>query len=82
LVDILKKRVEELEEMQKDRIRLSLPVQEIITPGFSRVTPTGIESEAERIEQICPDCISLNKILPGVKNYTCEICGKEQVVTG
>jgi len=81
LVDILKKRAEELEEMQKDGVRLSLPSQEIITPGYTRVTDKGVESEAEKETVVCPDCISENRILPGVKNYKCSICGKDQVVT-
>jgi len=81
LVDVLAKRVKELTEMRKDLSVVPPRSQKVITPGYDRMTPRGVESEAGRERVVCPDCLSENFVLPGVKSYTCTICEKEQIVT-
>lgn len=80
MVKVLEKRVKELEELQKGRSSLATPTQKVITPGFERITPRGVETIAERERVVCPTCLSENFILPGVSSYTCEICEEHQVV--
>ena len=81
MVDVTEKRVSELEEMLKDSSSSLQPTQKIITPGYERVGPTGVEAVAEREQVVCPDCLSENFILPGSETYKCEICNKTQRVT-
>lgn len=81
MVDVLEKRVKELEVLLKDQSSSLQPTQKVITPGIEIPTTAGYETIAERERVVCPDCLSENFILPESTKYTCEICNKEQVVT-
>lgn len=81
MVKAVEKRLKELEETLKVKVRAQIPEQKIITSGYERFSPRGVETTAERQSVICPNCLSENLILPGSTEYKCEICNQTQKVT-